>query len=180
MSATRRMFCYLKTKVLILSLVFLLIMIKVAGAQTPGNLPQETLNSQMDSEETLYSIKLLRLESLLKRRKVKGKEVLELVKDAEKYAEEGDYLLANIFLDEALKLLEEDEKINFDEYEEELSPRKIDFEKELKVGTEIFGQRFELALETDSAFSERSQNPFCGLRLGLDYEFSSNQGRKPL
>ena len=51
MMTIRKMLTHLR--ILILSLVFLLTIIKAVGAQTPSNSLPGTLNDQIDSEETL-------------------------------------------------------------------------------------------------------------------------------
>jgi hypothetical protein len=141
------------------------------------------------SDETLYQIDRLRFErwAIANTEKLADplllQEVVRLKKEAEGFAENGDFTLALIWMETIWDLLEPtpgEESIEngpkpwhtIDELDELtlLPSQKFRWTRELMTGIDVWRQEFQFTfLEGDSSFLEGSSNPFSGVRAAFEY-----------
>jgi len=153
----------------------------------------DSVTADLWSEETLYNIEKLRIERWFRENKdtvsdALIEQVVQLLLEARKYAEAGEYYLANVWLDTVWELLEPTAPLDTLEYATdghlfdsalELSPEQkssLVWSREVISGVDFWRQKLSFAFsEQDSTLLEGSGNPYSGLRFSLDYSNANSR-----
>lgn len=131
--------------------------------------------SDVNEESTLYDIKFSRLQRLISN-DIKNNvplqyaaDVLSLIEDAKGFAGQGDYSIADEFLESALELVQEKSEKDSDNQTDAKS--KMEWTYQGLFGSELWQQKFGIVLsEQDSVIYESQGNPFVGFRVLMDYQ----------
>ena len=160
----------------------------------------DSLSESNWSEETIYSIEMIRLERWIRenthvfRDTTLLKEIVRLKREAENFAVEKDFTLAVIWLETIWNLLlpEKDgaldaENSGYDPIREldiDFDPepdKKFNWSNELSTGVDLWQLEFQMASFDDDTTSledfsnEGSGNPYTGLRISFDYTANSRR-----
>ena len=98
-------------------------------------------------------------------------QVVELMEDAQSFANQKDFETALLFLDTALELTKIDAAIDSlstaaaSEEQKFGNETGLHFEPQLISGFDLWRQSFELSFIEDTTFFERSANPYIGFRM---------------
>ncbi len=130
--------------------------------------------TQEMSAETKYEWLSVRVE-LYQAQKVLGEESGMLLKEAKQFALEEEYDLANIYLEELLSQIEVDTSEWEPDRMRELNGNKTgEFSLSVVGGIDFNHQEFEIGyLQEDSTILEEVKNPYTGLILRYNKEFST-------
>lgn len=129
----------------------------------------------VSEESTLYEIKLSRLQRLISN-DIKNSislqyaaDVLSLIEDAKGFADQGDYSIADEFLESALELVRDKPEKNTEEKVD--ATAKTEWSYQGLFGSELWQQKFGIVLsDQDSVIYESQGNPFVGFRVLMDYQ----------
>ena len=181
----------IKIAIILLGFLFLLVRNKKANGQeflSDSMSFSDSLFEDAWSEETLYSIELLRLQRWLREeaREIDDatflKEIVFLKEESEKLATEGNFTLAVLWIETIWDLInstfesitvEEEVTDSLEELGNDIylnSPAKFKWSRELVTGVDLWRQEFEFTFATDdSTFLEGDGNPYGGIRLNFEY-----------
>ncbi|MBN1351168.1 hypothetical protein JXJ21_17245 [candidate division KSB1 bacterium] len=161
-----------------------------AARQSAWLNPPDTIAIDDESSELLYEIEFMRLAKRLAAGNFEpGKNpdidlVLQFKKDAEEAAARGNYVLAQITLEEANGLLTgiqiPEEALDqsapvFEGTETERTVHVPECRREILFGTDAWRHEFEMTTtDSDTTLLEGEQNPFYGILLGFDFMTQGN------
>ncbi len=149
--------------------------------------PDDSLQQIQSAEEAvLYEIKFARIQRRVGDMVKQGadaslpREILDLIAEAKEYARQGDYLLANEFLEDALIYVDQASQSSPAPTVESSVPAKTPaaslWSYQTFMGLDLWQQKFGLVLaDKDSAIYESQGNPFIGFRLMLDNSAGSER-----
>ncbi len=148
--------------------------------------PSDSLQTTQSAEETLlYEIKFARIQRLVNDSVKQGteaslpREILDLISEAKGYARQGDYLLANDFLEDALDYIEQATPSPTTTAQSAVSAKTASgslWSYQAFMGSDLWQQKFGLVLaDKDSAIYESQGNPFFGFRLLMDNSAGSER-----
>ncbi len=160
----------------------------------------DSLSEKSWSDETYYSIEMLRLQRWIKENThvfsdpILLKEVARLKKEAENFAENNDFTMAVFWLDIIWGLLQPEDKIYLDNDGSESGltddminnmdntpSKKFNWTKELSTGVDLWNLKFQMAsfpgdtTTLEDIGNEGSGNPYSGLRLSFSYNTNSQK-----
>jgi hypothetical protein len=137
--------------------------------------PSDSLRLASDDQKVIYEIAFSRLRRLVvdiekeKRKFPENEKIIDIIADAIKCAENGDYDIATEYADYAIDLLSfaaEAENVDFpmDKTDNAATGPQVDYEA--FWGADLWQQKFGIAFDdTDSTLFESEGNPFAGFRL---------------